>query len=230
MTNFLQKYKSFIGQLNYILFLVTVALLPFPQLALRYAIVAWFATWVFEGRFLSKPMRQDWHKSIPFLMFGTWYLWKIISGLWAANIDDYGWQLERYLFFGLLVPVGIWGVNARYDWKQICKVLAIACVAAAALYTFTLFWVINANTFYSEIGNDYFAPIPFDFFEEKIKEIDITPYGKEGFSMADWVLLDYSDVVLHVFTPESREFFNIEKLWADAKEVDISDILDIKKD
>ena len=168
MTNFLQKYKSFIGQLNYILFLVTVALLPFPQLALRYAIVAWFATWVFEGRFLSKPMRQDWHKSIPFLMFGTWYLWKIISGLWAVNIDDYGWQLERYLFFGLLVPVGIWGVNARYDWKQICKVLAIACVAAAALYTFTLFWVINANTFYSEIGNDSFVPLTFDFFEEKI--------------------------------------------------------------
>ena len=66
--------------------------------------------------------------------------------------------------------------------------------------------------------------------EEKLKEIEITPYGKEGFSMADWVLLDYSDVVLHVFTPESREFFNIEKLWADANEVDISDILDIKKD
>ncbi len=69
-----------------------------------------------------------------------------------------------------------------------------------------------------------------DEVEEKLKEIEILPYGKEGFSMADWILLDYSDVVLHVFTPESREFFNIEKLWADAKEVDISDILDIKKD
>ncbi len=69
-----------------------------------------------------------------------------------------------------------------------------------------------------------------DEVEEKLKEIEIMPYGKEGFSMADWILLDYSDVVLHVFTPESREFFNIEKLWADAKEVDISDILDIKKE
>ena len=69
-----------------------------------------------------------------------------------------------------------------------------------------------------------------DEVEEKLKEIEILPYGKEGFSMADWILIDYSDVVLHVFTPESREFFNIEKLWADAKEVDISDILDIKKE
>lgn len=69
-----------------------------------------------------------------------------------------------------------------------------------------------------------------DEVEEKLKEIEITPYGKEGFSMADWILIDYSDVVLHVFTPESREFFNIEKLWADAKEVDISDVLDIKNE
>ncbi len=69
-----------------------------------------------------------------------------------------------------------------------------------------------------------------DEVEEKLKEIEILPFGKEGFSMADWILIDYSDVVLHVFTPESREFFNIEKLWADAKEVDISDILDIKKE
>ena len=69
-----------------------------------------------------------------------------------------------------------------------------------------------------------------DEVEEKLKEIEILPFGKEGFSMADWILIDYSDVVLHVFTPESREFFNIEKLWADAKEVDISDILDIKNE
>ena len=141
MTNFLQKYQSTVGQLNYTLFLVTVALLPFPHIFLRYASVAWFATWVFEGRFCTKPSKEDWRKAIPFLLFGAWYLWKIISGLWAANIDAYGWQLERYLFFGLLVPVGIWGVNSLYDWKKICKVLAISCVAAVVIYTFTLFFI-----------------------------------------------------------------------------------------
>ena len=168
MTNLLKKYQSAVGQLNYSLFLVTVALLPFPQIFLRYASVAWFATWVLEGHFCSKPSKEDWRKAIPFLMFGVWYLWKIISGLWAADIDAYGWQLERYLFFGLLVPVGIWGVNSLYDWKQICKVLAISCVAAVAIYTFTLFWVFNANIFNFEIVPNVPKPLTFDFFADKI--------------------------------------------------------------
>ncbi len=168
MTNFLQKYQSTVGQLNYTLFLVTVALLPFPQIFLRYASVAWFATWVFEGRFCTKPSKEDWRKAIPFLLFGAWYLWKIISGLWAANIDAYGWQLERYLFFGLLVPVGIWGVNSLYDWKKICKVLAISCVAAVVIYTFTLFWVFNANIFNNETVPHLLKPLTFDFFADKI--------------------------------------------------------------
>lgn len=168
MTNFLQKYRSVVGQLNYTLFLATVALLPFPQLFLRYASVAWFATWVFEGRFCSKPSQQDWRKAVPFLMFGAWYLWKIISGLWAEDTTAYGWQLERYLFFGLLIPVGIWGTNSLYDWKQICKVLVISCVAAAAIYTFTLFWVINANVFNFEIGDRPLNSLTFDFFAGKI--------------------------------------------------------------
>ena len=67
------------GQLNYAVFLVLVALLPFPQIFLRYTCTAWLFTWLLEGRFLRKPTRQDWYKAIPFLMFGAWYLWKIIS-------------------------------------------------------------------------------------------------------------------------------------------------------
>lgn len=171
MTNLLKKYQSAVGQLNYSLFLVTVALLPFPQIFLRYASVAWFATWVLEGRFYTKPSKEDWRKAIPFLMFGAWYLWKIISGLWVADIDAYCWQLERYLFFGLLVPVGIWGVNSLYDWKQICKVLAISCVAAVAIYTFTLFWVFNANIFNFDIVPHTLKPLTFDFFADKISSI-----------------------------------------------------------
>ncbi len=69
-----------------------------------------------------------------------------------------------------------------------------------------------------------------DEIEEKLSEQGIEPYGKEGFSNADWVLLDYSDVVVHIFTPDSREFFNIEKLWADAKRIDTQDFLTIKQD
>jgi hypothetical protein len=171
MTNFLQRYQSAVGQLNYTLFLLTVALLPFPQIFLRYASVAWFATWVLEGRFCSRPNQQDWRKAIPFLMFGGWYLWKIISGIWAEDTDAYGWQLERYLFFGLLIPVGIWGVNSRYDWKQVCKVLAISCITAAGVYLFTLFWVYNADFFNYDSGKVALQTLPLRYFADSISHI-----------------------------------------------------------
>jgi len=43
------------------------------------------------------------------------------------------------------------------------------------------------------------------------------PWHKEGFENAEWILLDYVDVVVHVFQEETRTFYNLEKLWADAK-------------
>ena len=171
MTNFVQKYQSIIGQVNYTLFLVVVALLPFPQLFLRHAFVLWAFTWMLEGRFCKKPIAQDWRKMMPFILFGIWYLWKIISGLWADNMSDYTWQLNRYLSFGLLVPVGIWGLNQYYDWKQVCRVLVISCLAAIVLYTFTLFWVQNARAFDYTLGDITIRPLSSDFFAEKISHI-----------------------------------------------------------
>jgi ribosome-associated protein len=43
-------------------------------------------------------------------------------------------------------------------------------------------------------------------------------YHKEGHENAQWILLDYSDVVVHVFQAEAREYYGLEKLWADAPE------------
>ena len=40
-----------------------------------------------------------------------------------------------------------------------------------------------------------------------------------------WILLDYGSVLVHVFQPESREYYNLERLWGDAAKVDISDIV-----
>lgn len=171
MNKIMQKYQSAMGQVNYIFFLLIVALLPFPQLFLRYACVAWLITWLLEGRFLRIPTRQDLYKAIPFLMFGFWFLWKIISGIWAENREAYLWQLERYMLFGTMIPIGIWGVNQHYNWKQICKVLAISCVAAAGVYFFTLFWIFNADIFNFELGHRPLQSISFDFFAEKISYI-----------------------------------------------------------
>ncbi len=51
---------------------------------------------------------------------------------------------------------------------------------------------------------------------EGLKEIDIVPWHRES-GDANWILLDYVDVVLHVFHKDTRTFYNLEKLWGDAK-------------
>lgn len=50
------------------------------------------------------------------------------------------------------------------------------------------------------------------------------PWHKEGFENAEWILLDYFNVVVHVFQKETREFYNLEGLWADAQITEIEDI------
>ena len=47
----------------------------------------------------------------------------------------------------------------------------------------------------------------------------------EGHRGGTWVLMDYSSVVIHLFMPEAREFYNLERLWSDAKPVDLDGIL-----
>ncbi|MBW7844901.1 MAG: ribosome silencing factor [Chitinophagales bacterium] len=55
--------------------------------------------------------------------------------------------------------------------------------------------------------------------EETIKILDEKPWHKEGFENLEWVLLDYIDVVAHVFQREKREFYAVEELWGDAADV-----------
>ena len=50
--------------------------------------------------------------------------------------------------------------------------------------------------------------------------------GIEGYDTSRWVLLDYGSVVIHLFDDEAREFYALEALWADAKVIDISDVID----
>jgi len=52
--------------------------------------------------------------------------------------------------------------------------------------------------------------------EKTVKKFKAKPWHKEGFENAEWILLDYVDVVVHIFQEERREFYQLEKLWADA--------------
>lgn len=57
--------------------------------------------------------------------------------------------------------------------------------------------------------------------EEKLTDLGKELNHVEGRSTG-WILLDYGTVIVHIFTPADRENFNLEKLWQDAKEVDVS--------
>lgn len=52
------------------------------------------------------------------------------------------------------------------------------------------------------------------YVSEKAKQNNFTPLGIEGQQGSDWVLLDLGDVVLHIFTAQARDFYQLEKLWS----------------
>lgn len=56
-----------------------------------------------------------------------------------------------------------------------------------------------------------------DNVEEKLKEAGYSPNHVEGYLGAAWILLDYSDVIVHLFDEESRAFYDLEHIWRDGK-------------
>lgn len=59
--------------------------------------------------------------------------------------------------------------------------------------------------------------------EERLREKGIRPLGVEGAASGRWALLDFNDVIAHVFLAPVRERYNLEGLWADAERVDVPD-------
>lgn len=57
-----------------------------------------------------------------------------------------------------------------------------------------------------------------------LKHEGVKPYAIDGLRNAEWVAMDYADVLVHVFLPETRHFYNLEHLWADAQLTEIADI------
>jgi ribosome-associated protein len=50
------------------------------------------------------------------------------------------------------------------------------------------------------------------------------PSSIEGYTNAEWVLMDYGDFLIHVFSPKARVYFDLERLWRDAKPVDVPEV------
>lgn len=68
-----------------------------------------------------------------------------------------------------------------------------------------------------------------DYISEEMGKKDVRVWHSEGYESLRWVLLDFVDVVVHVFHRDTRAFYNIEKIWGDAKTEIITDIIDTKE-
>ena len=64
--------------------------------------------------------------------------------------------------------------------------------------------------------------------EFQMSQRGIEPHHREGMNGSNWYILDYTDVIVHVFYQDTREFYRLEQLWADAEPVDIAQYLDEK--
>ena len=64
-----------------------------------------------------------------------------------------------------------------------------------------------------------------DYAEFAMEQLGEPMLGREGHRGNTWELLDYGSVVVHVFTEEARDFYNLERLWADGEDVDLTGIL-----
>lgn len=62
-----------------------------------------------------------------------------------------------------------------------------------------------------------------DAVDDELHSKGIRCFHKEGFETLNWALLDYFDVVVHVFRAEARSYYNLEKLWGDAPVIKIAD-------
>lgn len=61
-----------------------------------------------------------------------------------------------------------------------------------------------------------------DEITKQLKEMGELPLSMEGYDTAEWILLDYGDFIVHVFSETARSYYDLERLWRHAKRVDVA--------
>ena len=63
-----------------------------------------------------------------------------------------------------------------------------------------------------------------DSVEEELAKAGFEPKQIEGYQTANWILLDYRDIIIHVFSKDDRAFYDLERIWRDGKEISRADL------
>ncbi len=93
------------------------------------------------------------------------------------------------------------------------KAADIVLLDLSALTTLADYFVICSG------GSDRQLAAIADGIVETLRDERVRPIGREGVAASHWVLLDYGSVIVHVFTPPERDFYQLEKHWSEAKTV-----------
>ena len=105
-------------------------------------------------------------------------------------------------------------IDALQDKKaEDIRVIDISNVSVIADY-FVIASGSNTNQIQAMVDN----------VEEEMFKAGFDDPKVEGYNTASWILLDYKDVIVHVFSEDDRTFYNIERIWRDGKEVDINSL------
>ena len=107
-------------------------------------------------------------------------------------------------------------VTKALDSKKGMNIKLLRIAEVSSLADYFLICTGTSNTHVKTLCD--YAEYTMDNLGEKL-------LGREGHRGNPWELLDYGSVVVHVFTEEAREFYALERLWADAEQVDISGII-----
>ncbi len=65
----------------------------------------------------------------------------------------------------------------------------------------------------------------YDEVDKRLSMAGQPPIRREGYRNSNWLLLDFGSLIVHIFQKETREFYNLERLWDDAQEIDITNII-----
>ena len=95
------------------------------------------------------------------------------------------------------------------------KAQDIVVLRLSAITEFTDYFIIctGASTRQTQAIADEVA--------EQLKKIKVRPLHTEGYNNAEWILIDYGAFIVHIFTDQSRRFYDLERLWRDAERVEV---------
>jgi ribosome-associated protein len=106
-----------------------------------------------------------------------------------------------------------WIQNALED----AKTQNIAVLDVRKISDFTDYMVIATGTSNRHVQSSA------DKVAETLRDHGVRPVGIEGKQLGDWVLIDFGDVVVHIMREQTRDFYNLEKLWSDAKRIEVAE-------